>query len=150
MSESAGDGFMAYMLQHGTTEKPTPHGYAFDTLKRKDLIYVGTPYTRYPLGIEMAFIHACEVTARLLRKGLKVYSPIAHTHPVAIHGKINPLDHSVWLPFDAAIMDKSDAMIVAKLDTWDKSTGVTHEMNVFTAAKKPIFYYCPQTDIFSQ
>lgn len=119
-------------------------------LKQYELIYVGTPYTRYQKGIEMAFIDACKLTGRLLQEGLRVYSPIAHTHPIAIHGKIDPLDHKIWLPFDAAIMAKADAMIVAQLDTWDKSTGVAHEIAVFKAAGKPIFYMDPdilQTDV---
>lgn len=113
-------------------------------LKPFELVYVGTPYTRYPKGIEMAFIDACKLTARLLKEGIKVYSPIAHTHPVAIHGKIDPLDLNTWLPFDAAIMAKADAMIVAQMESWDRSTGVAHEIAVFKAAGKPIFYLDPE------
>lgn len=114
-------------------------------LKRFELIYVGTPYTRYHDGIEAAFQDACKLTARLLREGLRVYSPIAHTHPIAIHGGIDPLDLSVWLPFDAAIMAKSDAMLIGKLPGWLISTGVQHEMNVFSGAGKPIFAVDPET-----
>ena len=114
-------------------------------LRRFDLIYVGTPYTRYPAGIEQAFIDACKLTARLLREGLKVYSPIAHTHPIAIHGGIDPLDLAIWLPFDAAIMEKADAMLIGKLTGWLESTGVRHEINTFDIAGKPIFEVDPST-----
>jgi hypothetical protein len=114
-------------------------------IKSHDLVYVGTPYSNYPGGIEIAFIEACRVTARLLQEGAKVYSPIAHTHPVAIHGKIDPLDHNVWLPFDAAIMSKSDAMIVVKMDSWERSKGIAHEIDVFTEARKPIYFIEPDT-----
>jgi nucleoside 2-deoxyribosyltransferase len=112
-------------------------------LKKYDLIYVGTPYTKYPAGIHAAFVDACRLTARLLREGLKVYSPIAHTHPIAIHGEIDPLDLAVWLPFDAAIMDKSDAMIVGMLPDWERSTGVKHEIQAFVAAGKPVYFMSP-------
>lgn len=112
-------------------------------LKRYDLIYVGTPYTKYLGGIEPAFVDACKLTARLLQSGLKVYSPIAHTHPIAIHGNINPLDLNVWLPFDASIMAKSDAMIVAMMPGWEVSTGVLHEIRVFVAAGKPVYFLNP-------
>lgn len=114
-------------------------------LKRFELIYVGTPYTRYVGGIEAAFQDACKLTARLLREGLKVYSPIAHTHPIAIHGGIDPLDLSVWLPFDAAIMAKSDTMLIGKLPGWLISTGVQYEISVFSGAGKPIFAIDPDT-----
>jgi len=112
-------------------------------LKKFDLIYVGTPYTKYAAGIEAAFVDACKLTARLLSAGLNVYSPIAHTHPIAIHGRLDPLDHKIWLPFDAAIMGKSDAMIVAMLPTWDSSSGVRHEIDAFVAASKPVFFMNP-------
>lgn len=114
-----------------------------DHLKSFDLIYVGTPYTKYPAGIHAAFVDACRLTARLLREGLKVYSPIAHTHPIAIHGEIDPLDLGIWLPFDAAMIGKSDAMIVAMLPGWETSTGVRHEMQAFVMAGKPVYFLCP-------
>lgn len=112
-------------------------------LKKYDLIYVGTPYSKYPSGIEAAFVDACKLTARLLREGLKVYSPIAHTHPIAIHGEIDPYDHGVWLPFDGAMMDKSEAMIVAMMSGWESSYGVRHEIQVFIEAGKPVYFLEP-------
>lgn len=109
-------------------------------LKQFDLIYVGTPYSKYPGGIELAFIDACRLTARLMQVGLKVYSPIAHTHPLAIHGGLDPMDLNIWLPFDAAMMGKADAMLVAMMDGWATSTGIKHEIQAFTDAGKPVFY----------
>ena len=112
-------------------------------LKHYELCYVGTPYTKYPGGIELAFADACKLTARLLKEGLRVYSPIAHTHPIAIHGGIDPLDLNVWLPFDAAMMHKADAMVVAMMDGWETSYGVRHEMETFANAGKQIFFLEP-------
>lgn len=109
-------------------------------LKRYDLIYVGTPYSKYPGGIDVAFEDASRLTAKLMQRGLKVYSPIAHTHPLAIYGDVDPMNHEIWFPFDAAMMAKSDAMIVLMMDTWDQSYGVDHEIKTFEAAGKPIYY----------
>src|SRR3990167_1959103 len=58
--------------------------------------YLATPYTRYPAGIRAAFADAAKLAARLLVTGLKVYSPITHTHPLAIYGHLDPLDHAIW------------------------------------------------------
>lgn len=113
-------------------------------LKQFDLIYVGTPYTKYPGGIEVAFIDAAKLTARLMKFGLKVYSPIAHTHPLAVYGGLDPLDLTIWLPFDAAMMRKSDAMLVAMMEGWETSTGIRHEIEAFTDADKPVFYMPPE------
>jgi hypothetical protein len=113
-------------------------------LKKFDLIYVGTPYTTYPGGTDKAFIDACKLAARLVRLGLKVYSPIAHTHPLAIYGGLDPLDLAVWLPFDAAMIGKADAMLVAMMTGWEISTGVRREVHAFTEAGKPVFYLAPE------
>lgn len=112
-------------------------------LKSYALIYVGTPYSKWADGLDAAFVEASKLTARLMQHGLKVYSPIAHTHPLAVHGNIDPLDHSIWLPFDGAMMDKADAMIVAMMDGWFESKGVRHEIDVFNEAGKPVFFLNP-------
>ncbi len=108
-------------------------------LKSFPLIYVGTPYSKYPDGIEAAFVDACKFTARLLREGLNVYSPIAHTHPIALYGKIDPFNHRFWLDVDAALMAKSNAMIVAMMDGWATSVGVHHEIQTFVEVGKPVY-----------
>lgn len=112
-------------------------------LKKFDLIYVGTPYSKWADGLDAAFVEAAKLTARLMQAGLKVYSPIAHTHPLAIYGNIDPLNHDIWLPFDGAMMDKADAMIVAMMAGWETSKGVRHEIQVFTEAGKPVFFMSP-------
>ena len=109
------------------------------------LCYLATPYTKYPAGIEQAFVDAAACAARLLKAGVKVYSPIAHTHPLAIHGGLDPLDHSIWLPFDQAMMDAADALIVAHLPGWNESFGVAHEIDFFAKAGKPIVHIHPVT-----
>lgn len=112
-------------------------------LKTFDLIYVGTPYSKYPGGIIAGFIAASRLTARLMKEGLKVYSPIAHTHPIAIYGDLDPMDHAIWLPFDKAMMDKSDAMIVAMMEGWETSKGIRYEIQAFVEASKPVYFLSP-------
>lgn len=102
--------------------------------------YLSTPYSLYPAGPEAAFQDACALCGELLRQGLCTYSPIAHTHPVALHAGLDPLDHSIWLPFDQVRMDKADAILVAKMDGWNDSFGVAYEVDVFKAAGKPVYY----------
>lgn len=104
------------------------------------LVYLATPYTKYRDGIECAFKDAAALAARLLREGVKVYSPIAHTHPIAIYGNLDPLDHKIWMPFDEAMMTASAALLVANLPGWRESYGVAHEIEFFTNAGKPVFY----------
>lgn len=112
-------------------------------LSQYRLCYLATPYTKYHLGIDAAFTHAAELAARLLKIGVRVYSPIAHAHPLAINGHLDPLDHSIWLPFDEAMMDAADCLIVAHMKGWDESYGVRHEIDFFTKDKKPVIHLDP-------
>lgn len=102
--------------------------------------YVATPYSKYPGGLDAAFEEACRATAHLVRQGVKVYSPIAHTHPVAKYGEIDPYSHDIWLPVDRPFMDTAEGLIVVKMTGWDESYGISQEIKVFEAAGKPIKY----------
>ena len=109
------------------------------------LVYLATPYSKYPQGIGNAFREAAKLAARLMIGGVRVYSPIVHTHPMAIYGKVSPLSHEIWLPFDEAMMDKADALLVARLETWELSKGIAHEIDFFKREKKPIYYLNAET-----
>jgi hypothetical protein len=112
---------------------------------KRGYFYLATPYSKYKDGIEEAFKEACKQTGYLIRNSLPVYSPIAHTHPIAIHSYMDPYDHSIWLKLDEPMMDNAYGLIVCMLDGWEDSYGVKHEIEHFTKAKKPIFYMEPFT-----
>lgn len=105
--------------------------------------YLATPYSKYHLGIEEAFRDACRQTALLIRAGVPTFSPIAHTHPIAIHGDIDPFAHEIWLPADRPMMDAARGLIVCKMDGWAQSYGVRVEIQTFEAAGKPVVYMEP-------
>lgn len=102
--------------------------------------YLATPYTRYPRGIAAAARDAALVTAGLMRLGIAVFSPIVHTHGVAIEGGLDALDVDFWLKVDRPFMQAASGLIVAKLDGWTESVGIAHEVEVFGREGKPIEY----------
>lgn len=102
--------------------------------------YLASPYSKYPGGIETAFHDVCEVAAYLISQGVHLYCPIAHTHPIALYGGIDPCDHDIWLPVDQPFMDAACGLIVATMDTWHESYGIQEEIVRFTAMGKPIYY----------
>ena len=105
--------------------------------------YLATPYSKYPGGIERAFVDACRNAAVLVRAGVPVFSPIAHTHPVAMHGEIDPMDLSVWLEADRTFMDASKGIIVCMMKGWEVSEGIKHEIEYFRKSGKPIINMWP-------
>jgi nucleoside 2-deoxyribosyltransferase len=105
--------------------------------------YLATPYSKYKAGFDAAHIMACEQAALLIKDGLVVYSPIAHTHPIAMHGNIDPTHNFNWLALDAPLMDAACGIIVCMMDGWLESRGVQHEIEVFQRAGKPVYYMMP-------
>ena len=43
--------------------------------------YLASPYSKYPEGTQAAFEMACWQAGLLIRAGVPVFSPIAHSHP---------------------------------------------------------------------
>lgn len=116
---------------------------------RAALYYLATPYTKYPRGMPIAFEDASRLAARLLCAGYRVYSPIAHCHPLAVYGGINPANHAIWIPFDESMMHAADALLVAQMPSWRISHGVAHEIDFFTKAGKPVLYLAPASLAFA-
>lgn len=114
------------------------HGRWIHETGHAPLYYLATPYTKYSTGIEEAFAAAASLAARLLRKGIEVYSPIAHCHPMAVHGNLDAKNHDLWLPYQEAMMRRCDALLVANLNGWRESKGVAHEIEFFKYAGKPL------------
>lgn len=120
-------------------------------LRRFSLCYLATPYSKYKGGnLDLAFQDAAALAASLLIEGIKVYSPIAHTHPLAVYSHLDPLDHAIWLPFDEAMMEAADALIVAHMDGWEESFGIAHEIKKFAADGKPIFDLDPKSFVVTR
>lgn len=104
------------------------------------LWYLGTPYSKFPDGIDAAFQGACRAAADLVRLGIHVYCPIAHTHPIAVHGNIDPFDHEVWMALDRKMMTGCCGLLVCQMPTWEESTGLRIEQEEFAAAGKPVLH----------
>lgn len=99
--------------------------------------YLATPYTKYPDGLGAAHHLACWQTSLLVRAGVSVFSPIAHSHMVAMIGGIDPRNHDVWLPICAPFMTLCRGIIVLQADGWRQSYGMAHETAEFARMGKP-------------
>jgi hypothetical protein len=106
----------------------------------KAVHYLSTPYTDYCQGREAAFIHAAEAAATMLKRGAMVYSPIAHSHPIAEHGRLDAVDHDLWLTLDLAMLDRCDSLLVVQMPGWAESRGVAAEIAHAEKTGKPISY----------
>ena len=106
------------------------------------LIYLASPYSKYPEGRQKAFEEVCAKTAELMQIGYKVFSPIAHSHPIEQYGKIPSSvgTHDFWLRQDFAILDMSDELWVYKMPGWEDSYGVNAEIERAKDLDIPVKY----------
>lgn len=119
---------------------------------QKALAWLATPYTKYPHGLDVAFVHAAEIAADLLSAGVTVYSPIVHSHPLSTHsnGKIDPLDQDFWRRCNETMLELCEVLIIAHMEGWRESVGIKHEIKTFEKAGKKIFDLDPESFVMVQ
>lgn len=100
--------------------------------------YLASPYSLFPEGTDAAFRKACFAAGRLIDNGVPVFCPIAHSHPIAFHGCIDPLSHEIWLPADEPFMRAAVGLLVYMMPGWKQSYGIAKETEFFRAAGKPV------------
>ena len=105
--------------------------------------YLATPYSKHPEGHLQAHIDACTQAALLISYGLRVFSPIAHSHPIAIHGSLDHLDHGMWLYQDEGLIHAAIGLIECRIRGWEDSRGMKWERELFEAMGKPIVVMRP-------
>lgn len=114
-------------------------------LKKYKLIYLSSPYTLYKPGPNSACRDVCVVAARLMREGLCVISPIAHSHMIAAVTDLDPFDEAFWAYQDAPLQSACDAMVVVKMRGWEQSKGVSSEIAHAVLTKQPLLSLDPKT-----
>ena len=103
------------------------------------MIYLAQPYSYPDQRLkELRFELAMKVCAKLISEGQHVYSPIVHWHNVALDNDL-PTDHTFWMKHNHYMISKSNRVYVFKLDGWENSHGLFHEINYAEKCGKPIF-----------
>ena len=100
---------------------------------KKKLVYLACPYSHPdPIVRARRFEQATKAAARMINEGVFVYSPITHSHPMAVAGDL-PLDWEFWRKYDELFMSMCSKMVVLKLDGWKESSGVQAEIEMARA-----------------
>ena len=107
------------------------------------MIYLASPYSHSDASVrEERFQAACRAAAALIRAGHVVFSPVAHTHPIAAHGL--PYDWNFWERIDSAQLARCDDLVVLTLEGWQQSEGVQAELRLAAELGKPVGYLAPE------
>jgi len=100
--------------------------------------YLATPYTISPRGMFWAFMDASRVAALLIMRGVDVYCPVAHGHPIETYGDLGKTDHDFWMDVNDPFVKTAGGLLVAQLPGWKDSRGIAAEIRLFL--NKPIRY----------
>jgi len=108
--------------------------------KGETMIYLASPYSdannmHVP---KLRFEQVCYAASCLAAKGYKIFSPIAHCHPIANYGLPTGFDY--WEPYDREFLEFCESMIVLKLPGWRESKGVQGEIKIMEELGKKIHY----------
>lgn len=107
-----------------------------------DLFYLSSPYSKYKDGHEAAYRRVAEIAGDLIRARVRVFCAVTHTHGIHYYGNF-PEDYD-WMAFYEIFMHRCDSLIVAQMEGWEESIGVRAEIDYFTKAGKPVYYYDPE------
>ena len=94
------------------------------------LVYLGTPYSHPdPKVREARFQKVNKVAAKLMASGFHVFSPISHSHPIALAGDL-PISWDYWSEYDRIMLSCCEMLVVLELEGWEESTGLTAEIRI--------------------
>ena len=109
------------------------------------LIYLASPYSHpEPEVREFRFKEACRVAGNMMRRGKKVFSPIAHSHSIEQCFEAGGMEgHRFWLDQDFAVLRHCHELHVLRLDGWEASKGIAAEVEFAAHIGIPVFYVDP-------
>jgi len=108
------------------------------------MIYLASPYSDLSWQTrDWRWRRVCSAAASLMRKGYIIFSPIAHTRPIAAFGL--PGGWDFWERFDREFIAAAAELWVLTLPGWEESKGVQAEIQIAVDAGKPVFTVDPVT-----
>ena len=91
-------------------------------------VYIAIPYTHHdPRIVHQRYMLATEYAGILIHRGLLVYSPITHSHPIAKICHL-PTDFEYWKRLDMFYIQHCREIHVIMADGWRESIGVQAEI----------------------
>lgn len=92
-------------------------------------VYLASPYSHPSKEQQEArWVVICRVAANMMNRGWRVFSPIAHSHPIEQYGGAKNKGHDFWMNQDLALLAKADALVIATIPGWTFSKGVGMEI----------------------
>lgn len=108
----------------------------------KELVYLGTPYSGTDEQMDFRANMVDIIAKDLANDDIMVYSPISSWHHISCKYKL-PRDYKFWKDMCETFVSKSDRLIAVQLPGWEKSIGLTAEIELATSLNIPVEYLDP-------
>lgn len=106
--------------------------------------YLATPYSHPdPEVVQERFKVACAAAARLIGNGEIVFSPIAHSHPIAQSASL-PGNWEFWKRQDFRFLVGASRLLVVRAPGWEESVGVRKEIQLAKDLGIPVEFCDPE------
>lgn len=91
-------------------------------------IYLATPYTSTnPVTVDYRVRAVNKVAADFMKAGHVVFSPISHSHTIAMENNL-PTTFEFWQVQNHAFIDWADMVMILTIPGWKESKGVADEI----------------------
>lgn len=103
-------------------------------------IYLASPYSHAEHEVrEARYQAACKKAAQYVQKGIPVFSPIAHSHPMVPYlTDAESLSFDLWMKMDLPLLKNADELHVLCIEGWRSSRGVARETEFATQLGIPV------------
>jgi len=113
--------------------------------RTRPMLYLAVPYSDDSYAIRKGRFEVANVAAsQLVQQGNHVFSPISHTHPIALQGNL-PVDWEYWEEYDRIMLSVCTELVVLLIDGWLTSVGVQAEIKIAKETGMKISYMNPHT-----
>lgn len=108
-------------------------------MERKILAYMASPYSDPDPEVRLKRFHeACKAASELMQLGYLVFSPICHSHSIAVGWGL-PLGFDYWEALDRRMIAACDEVVVLTIPGWQESKGIAAELKIAAELGKPVY-----------
>ena len=109
-------------------------------LKKGVLTYLASPYNDPDPRIkERRYQKICQLAANLIKEGYHIFSPISHNCTLIYQDEELKNGWDLWSRYDELLLNQCEQLLVAKMEGWTRSQGVSAEIAMAKALKMPIY-----------
>jgi nucleoside 2-deoxyribosyltransferase len=103
-------------------------------------IYLASPYSHPDHQVrEHRYRAACRKAAEYASKGIAIFAPIVHSHPLVPYMAAEDcMNFDLWMKLDLPLLKDADELHVLCIDGWRTSRGVTREIDFATELGIPV------------